>query len=144
MHSVLFQDAWKWLIYNRTQNVNRPDKTSDDCSPPRKKKRLDSLQKHQYPAIPSSADDEVSNNINLELLQQEWEKIKTDPQKVKNLLMRTHSVRRAEILNAEGITAQRILQKFPMLKKCSYVSLRFRVSLYHVDHFIYRLSWSLN
>ena len=126
---MLFQGAWTWFIYTRTQNVNRPDKICDDSSPPKKRKRLDSLQKHQYPAIPSSADDEVSNNINLELLQQEWEKTKTDPQKLKNLLIRTHSVRRTEILNSESVTAQSILQKFPMLKKCSYVSLRYHVRL---------------
>lgn len=141
---MLFQSAWTWFIYNRTQNVNRPDKTNDDSSPPKKRKRLDSLQKHQYPDIPSSADDEVSNNINLELLQQEWEKTKTDPQKVKTLLIRTHSVRITEILNSESVTAQSILQKYPMLKKCSHVSVRFHVRLYHVGLFICRQSWSLN
>ena len=58
-----FSGAWKWLIYTRTQNVNRTDKICDDSSPPKKKKRLDSLQIISI-HIPSSADDEVSNNIN--------------------------------------------------------------------------------
>jgi len=69
----------------------------------------------------------VSNNINLQLLQDEWEKPKIDSQKVKKLLIRTHSVRRTEILNSDTVTAQGILQKFPILKKCSHVSLRIRV-----------------
>ena len=145
MHSMLFQGAWKWLFYTRTQNVNRTDKTCDDSSPPKKKKRLDSLQKYQYPASYTIISRWWSvQQINLELLQQEWENTKTNPQEVKNLLIRTHSVRRAEILNVESITVQRILQKFPMLKKCSHVSQRFRVRLYHVGLFTYRLSWSLN
>ena len=60
-----FSGTWKWLIYTRTQNVNRTDKICDDSSPPKKEKEKIRLStNHQYPAIPSSADDEVSNNIN--------------------------------------------------------------------------------
>ena len=110
-----FQEAWKWLIYTRTQNVNRPKET-DDSSPPKKKQKLN-IQKHQYPVIPPSADDEVSCKTNLEL-EGEWEKPKNgDPLKVKNLFIRIHAIRRAEVLNAQSM-----LQKYPMLKKSSYVS----------------------
>ena len=123
-----FQESWKWLIYTRTQNVNRPKET-DDSSPPKKKQKLN-LQKHQYPAIPPSADDELSCKTNLELLQGEWEKPKNgDPLKVKNLFIRTHTLRRAEVLNDENVTTQSILQKYPMLKKSSYVSRMYMVVL---------------
>ena len=49
----------------RLHNVNK--KTSDG-SPPKKKLKSDTT-KHNYPAIPIAADDDVSNERNLELLE---------------------------------------------------------------------------
>lgn len=120
-----FQGAWKWFIYTRSQNVNRKS-CDDETSLPRKKRKVDSVNKHEYPAIPESAEDEVSNKTNLKLLQEEWAKTKgQDPQKIKTLLMRTHNIRRAEVLHSEDLSAFSILQKYPMLKRCSYVSRAF-------------------
>jgi len=82
--------------------VNR--RSHDDLSPPQKKKKLDVLKKHSYPAIPSSADDETSIKTNLGLLKSEWSTPKPrgpDPEKVKTLLMRTNGVR------GKGITKRR-------------------------------------
>ena len=45
------------------------NKKSSDASPP-KKLKID-IKKHEYPAIPPAADDEVSNERNLELLKEE-------------------------------------------------------------------------
>ena len=39
-----------------------------------------------------------------------------------NLFIHTHRLRRAEVLNNENISTQSILQKYPMLKKSSYIS----------------------
>ena len=115
------QNSWKWFIYSRTQNVNRP--TPDDSNPPKKRHKLNSMQKHQYPVIPPSADDELSNETNLRLLKEEWDRQK-DPSKVKTLFIRTHAIRRAEIVNEESnATVNSILQEFKMLKKSSYVSI---------------------
>ena len=81
------------------------------------------MQKHQYPVIPPSADDELSNETNLRLLKEEWDRQK-DESKVKTLFIRTHAIRRAEIVNEESnATVNSILQEFKMLKKSSYVSI---------------------
>jgi len=74
VHFDSLQSSWKWFIYNRTQNINR--KSSDDTSPPRKKKKLATAARHQYPPVPNSADDETSSQVNIELLQKEWDKPK--------------------------------------------------------------------
>lgn len=87
---------------------------------------MDSALKHNYPAIPESADDEISNATNKRLLEEEWAKSRgQDPQKLKTLWMRTHNMRRAEILSSEDSSAFSIFQKYPMLKRCTYVSLNF-------------------
>lgn len=116
-------------MYTRSQNVNR--KSHDDISSPKKKLKLNTLKKHEYPVIPSSADDETSTKTNLELLQKEWSTTKPkgpDPETVKTLLMRTHGARRSEVLQEESTSAHSFLQKYPMLKRSTYVSQSFTVS----------------
>jgi len=118
-----FQSSGKWFIYTRTQNINR--KSCEDCDPPRKKQKAASAQRHDYPPIPATADDEASNKVNLGLLQQEWEKPKNgEPSKVKALFIRTHNLRRDEVLNEDTpASVDSILKKYKMLKKSSYVRL---------------------
>ena len=89
-----------------------------------KRQRLNSIQKHKYPLIPPSAEDELSNKTNLDLLREECDRPKHgDPSKVKELFVRTHSIRRKSILSEESdVTFQSILQDFKMLEKTSYVS----------------------
>lgn len=79
-------------------------------------------RKHEYPSIPEGADDETSDQRNLTNLRDEWARTDCDPEKVKELLMRTHRVRRMKILNEENSTAFATLQTYPMLKRSSYVS----------------------
>jgi len=44
-----------------------------------------------------------------------------DPLKVKNLFIHSHTLRRAEVLNDKNVTTQSIPQKYPLLKKSSYI-----------------------
>lgn len=121
--------SWKWFIYNRTQNVNRPTCNNEEAQP-RKKRKVDSALKHNYPAIPESADDEISNATNKRLLEEEWAKSRgQDSQKLKTLWMRTHKMRRAEILSSEDSSAFSIFQKCPMLKRCSYAKMEFELTM---------------
>jgi len=64
--------------------------------------------------------------VNLKLLREEWAKPNNgDSLKVKNLLIRTHPLRRAEVLKEDSnSTAQSILKDYQMLKRSSYVSLK--------------------
>ena len=89
-----FQSSWKWFIYTRAQNVNR--KHSDDGRP-KKKSKFDSMKKHGYPPIPSSATDEVSDERNMRLLKEEWSKTKQVADSIKELFMCTHAIRRSYI-----------------------------------------------
>ena len=58
-------------------NVNKKP-PSDDVSPPKKKIKLQDSRKHEYPSTPRLANDEISNERNLELLKTECKKsIKT-------------------------------------------------------------------
>ena len=91
---------------------------------------MESIFRHEYPAIPDSADDEVSNLANIRLLEEEWAKTsRQDPEKLKTLWIRTHNTRRATILKSEDSTSK-IIQKYPMLKRSTYVSLVFMGSTY--------------
>jgi len=103
---------------------------------------LDALKKHSYPAIPSSADDETSIKTNLDLLKLEWSTPKPkgpDPEKVKTLLMRTHGVRRKEILKDENTSVHKFFEKYPMLKRSTYVSHNSALNLYNA-YATYRLN----
>ena len=45
-----------------------------------------------------------------------------DAEKIKELLMRTHRIRRTQVLGGEYSSAFEILKTYPILKQCSYVS----------------------
>jgi len=64
--------------------------------------------------------------VNLKLLHEEWAKPNNgDSLKVKNLLIHTHPLRRAEVLKEDSnSTAQSILKDYQMLKRSSYVSVK--------------------
>lgn len=97
---------------------------SSDDSSPQKRKKLNSVQKHRYPIIAPSSDDELSNDSNLKFLKEEWDSPKNgDPSKVKSLFIHTRTSRRMAVLCEESNpTAYSILQEYKMLKKSSYVS----------------------
>jgi len=126
LNSSILQGAWKWFIYTRCQNINRNTRNDDDdgVSQPRKKRKVDSFLKHEYPTIPDNAEDEVSTRSNLNHLEEEWAKDPKirDMQKVKTLFIRTHNHRRGDILSMKDTTALSIFLKYPMLKKCLFVS----------------------
>ena len=94
------------------------NKKSSDASPP-KKLKID-IKKHDYPAIPPAADDEVSNERNLELLKEECKKSKLCSESIKSLMARTYTLRSA-VLNGDYPNTLSILDDFPMLKMCTYV-----------------------
>ena len=83
------------------------------------------MKKHDYPALPPpSANDEESDDSNMRRLMEEWGKNVQVTETIKDLFVRTHHLRRALILGSEYSSASGILQEFPMLKRCMYVSLR--------------------
>jgi len=125
MDTLSLQGAWKWFIYNRYQNINRKSSDESDETQPRKKRKVDSTLKHEYPTImiPEDADDDVSNKSNAKNLEEEWAKQKPDPQKLKVLFFRTHNQRRADVLSMKDSSTRSIFLKYPMLKKCSFVSI---------------------
>ena len=113
------QNAWKWFIYNRAQNLNRSTTPSDD--PPAKRRKVE-LAKHLYPSIPSCADDDESNRRNVELLKVECLKPKPSCDVLKTLITRTYPFRRASIIDFDYSTVTDILKDYPALKRCSCVS----------------------
>ena len=94
---------------------------SDDVSPPKKKIKLQDSRKHEYPSIPTLADDETSNERNLELLKTECKKAKLCKDSIKELMARTYGTRRLALLNSEYPTTSMIMEEFPILKRCTYV-----------------------
>ena len=82
--------AWKWFIYNRTQNVNKRTR-SDDGAPPRKRQKASNNAHHFYPqAIPETADDDESHERNFGLLKDELSKVKPSSEVLKQLMSRTY------------------------------------------------------
>jgi len=70
----------------------------------------------------------------LGLLKLEWSTLKPkgpDPEKVKTLLMRTHGVRRKEILKDENTSVHKFFEKYPMLKRSTFVSHNSALNLYN-------------
>lgn len=96
------------------------NKKSSDASPLKKKFKID-IKKHDYPAIPPAADDEVSNERNLELLKEECKKSKLCSESIKSLMARTYTLRSAVLNEDYPNTLISILEDFPMLKICTYV-----------------------
>ena len=113
------QNSWKWFLYTRTRNVNRPVSESDG-EQPRKKVKEESKRKHCYPAIPADAEDETSNSRNLELIKNELAKPDPSHESMKLLMSRTFPIRRASILKSESV--KNMLEEYPLLKRSAYVS----------------------
>ena len=117
------QEAWKWFLYTRAHNVNRPNKESNG-SPPKKLLKGENAQKHSYPDISSYSDDEVANARNMELLKQEADKDKPTYEVVKSLMTRTYPYRRQKILEATTtLSVSQMTEDLPVLKKWNYVSI---------------------
>ena len=112
-----FQNSWKWFIYYRTQNTNKPSHSE----PAMKVAKTDVKMRHYYPDIPH-CEDETSNQRNLELLKEENTKPKPSQEVMKALMGRTFSKRRSDILNLKYPNSLAILAEFPALKRSTYVS----------------------
>lgn len=97
-------------------------KPSSSNGPPKKKIKSEVKNKHNYPVIPSTVDDDVSNERNLNLLKQEAMKAKPSNQTIKSLMPRTCAVRRSAILNGDYSCVLDIVEDYPVLKRTSYVS----------------------
>ena len=97
--------------------MNRNDHS---VGPTQKKIKFDS-SKHNYPLIPPSSDDDISDKRNLQLLKEEATKAKSNKPVVKDLLIRTYPVRRRMLLES-NVSVSEIVTENPFLKKCAYVS----------------------
>ena len=104
----------------------RPGQLKDDA--PQQKKSKTTSEKHYYPSIPDSSEDEESSKRNLALLKAECLKPKPCHETIKTLLIRTHPVRRAELLSSPDISLSSLIQDYPFLKKCSYVCVPFKLN----------------
>jgi len=115
MDTLTFQGAWKWFSYNRCQNINQKSSDESDETWPRKRRKVDSTSKHEYPTImiPEDDDDDVSNKSNVKNLKEEWAKQKPIPQKFKVLFIRTHNQRRADVLSMKDSSTRSIFLKYP-------------------------------
>ena len=83
------------------------------------------MKKHDYRALPPpSANDEESDDRNMVHLMEEWGKNVQVTETIKDLFVRNHYLGRALILGSEFSSASGVLQEFPMLKRCMYVSLK--------------------
>lgn len=60
----------------------------------------------------------------MRLLKEEWSKTKQVADSIKELFIRTHTIRRTVILSSDYTGVGSILHEFPMLKRCTYVSSR--------------------
>ena len=132
MYSVILihmQHSWKWYLYNRCQNVNRPlcKEEVESCGGSRKSLKLDSRNKHAYPCVPDHADDDASFGKHLDMLASEMAKLasRQNPEYLKELMKRTFSKRPVWVLqdmeDGEGLVKQ-IITKYPLLTKAAYVS----------------------
>ena len=83
--------------------------------------KIGDCSKHSYPPITESADDEESNERNLELLMEEFAKTKPRNNVLKELMARTYPFRRQTILNSP-MSVTDIILEMPLLKKCTFVS----------------------
>lgn len=127
---IHIQHSWKWYLYNRCQNVNRPvckEEVENGSGGSRKLLKLDTRNKHAYPCIPLFADDDASLGKHLDMLASEIAKppSKQDPIILKELMKRTFSKRRNWVLRDldEGEeSVKQIIAKYPLLSKAAYVS----------------------
>ena len=121
------QNSWKWFLYTRDNNVNRPISESDG-EQPKKKAKKESKSKHCYPIVPDNAEDETSNSRNLVLMKEELAKPDPSNESLKLLMSRTFPVRRPFILESDSV--QNILEEYPLLKRSAYVGVHFSILVY--------------
>lgn len=86
---VLFKHSWKWFVYHRCHNVNRPKSTDV----PAKKRRQNAA--HFHP--PVNSDDDVSFQRNLGLLADEMKWARPHVHILKELMRCTFPNRYADL-----------------------------------------------
>lgn len=119
MHNFV-QHSWKWFLYYRTHNVNRPSKQEGVCSSKSKRPRVEDRTVHLYPPI--HGEDDVSYGRNLELLKAEMLRSKPRTDILKDLMSRTFPNRWGAFVNHnEPATLMEYLSMFPLLKRTTYV-----------------------
>ena len=77
--------------------------------------------KHNYPVISFTVDDDISNKRNLSL-KQEAMKTKPSNQTIKSLLAQTCGMERSAILNGDYSCVLDIVKEYPVFKHSSYIS----------------------
>jgi hypothetical protein len=120
------ENAWKWFLYTRAQNVNRKDEINS-VAPVSKKTKHSDMAKHSYPIIPPSADDHVSNQRNIQLLLDETLKPKPRLEVLKELLVRTYPYRREKTLAGPIVSVGEMIKEIPALKKSSCMTIEFEL-----------------
>ena len=118
---LFMQHSWKWFIYYRCKNVNRPEvkSASDDGCPQKKRPKVIDRAVHFNP--PENSEDSVSYGRHLEQLQAEQYKMKPRVEILKDLMKRTFPNRFSCLLQGDPTTASDYLKQFPLLKKAAYV-----------------------
>ena len=90
--------------------MNRPPSESDH-EPAKKAPKLKDKNRHLYPSIPDSADDNESNQQNKELLLTEFKKENPSNRNIKNLMTRTFAIRQAAILNSQFLSIEDVSEE---------------------------------
>ena len=139
MYHFSLQHSWKYFIYTRCQNVNRKGPAPGVPRLKREKNFRGLTSFHT--CMPPNADDDVSSQRNLELLDDELRKSKPRPEVVKQLLKRTFAIRWEKFIDDENATLSDYLEKYSVLTKASYVSYNSSVHI-HTVATIYTLVYS--
>ena len=105
---------------------------------------MECINKHKYPEIPLSADDDVSMRRNFELLKEESLKSNPSHENLKTLMARTYTARRAALLDSQYPTVSSFIKEFPVLKRCTYVRQEIFMMIATYNLLYIRQSWSLN
>ena len=92
-------------------------------SEPKTKRQKSEPQKHFYPSIGSTEEDEQSFERNQTLLWCEMESKKPNPEGVKSLIVRTFAERRKKIRSCGQMVAK-LCEEYPFLTHCGRLSQR--------------------
>ena len=117
----VLQHSWKWFIYTRTQNVNKGARSH--LGPSKKKRKVESIDRHAFPKIAKDAEDEISYERHMKRLEEEMDKPRPSTSVLKDLMARTTKHRSFWIRDTTDTpTLQEVFSKAPLLKKSAYVS----------------------
>ena len=113
-------------------------------SPPKNRNKVEYINKHKYPEIRLSADNDVSMRRNLELLKVESLNSSLSHENLKTLMAHTYTACRAALLDSQFPTFSSFIKEFPVLKRRTYVRKEIYVMIATYNLLYTRQSWSLN